>query len=195
MKTHAKKKRQTPAPEAGAAGFSFVRKAIADYDRAALVGLIRDLHSLSEENRAFLDARFRPANDTKSLEHYKKIVSEALYVDLPFEDRDISFRDARKALSDYRKAIGRETGLAELLVLGAEKGTRFTLDYGNIDEPFYDSLERMFHDAVTHVAAMDPSVAEPWRERLKIVVNKARNMGWGFYDTIASSYDEAWPEG
>jgi hypothetical protein len=85
--------------------------------------------------------------------------------------------------------------MAELLVLGAEKGTQFTLDYGDIGESFYDSLERMFHDAVTHVAAMDPSVAEPWRERLKTVVNKTRHMGWGFYDAIARSYGEAWPEG
>ena len=42
--------------------------------------------------------------------------------------------EARKAIRDYRKATGDIPGTAELLMTYVENGTKFTHDYGDIDE-------------------------------------------------------------
>lgn len=50
----------------------------------------------------------------------------------------------RKAISDYKKASGDEVGVLDIMVYYVEMGTKFTLEYGDIYEEFYDSLESMF---------------------------------------------------
>lgn len=170
--------------------FSTVRKALAKYDRNALVSLMGELYSLNAQNRDFLDARF--LDDGSALLRYKKIIHEALYPDVMSSD-PVSFRDAKKAIADYKKAIGEATGLAELSVYAAECGNQFTCDFGDIDEPFYDSLIRMFHSAVKIVAALEPQPAEPFIDRLATVVMKADRIGWGYYDSIAEIFSESFP--
>ena len=49
--------------------------------------------------------------------------------------------EARKAIRDYRKATGDLSGTAELLMTYVENGTRFTREFGDIDERFYSSVE------------------------------------------------------
>ena len=46
-------------------------------------------------------------------------------------------------VSDYRQRTGDILGTLELMSTFAETGTRFTSEFGDIDEPFYGGLERM----------------------------------------------------
>src|SRR3954464_4950599 len=101
--------------------FSAGRKVLAGLDREALVTLIGDLYALGPQNRDFLEARF--VENDAALDRYKAIIRKALYPDIfarsPAAGR-VSFRDARKAIGDFKKARGEATGLAELLVYAAE---------------------------------------------------------------------------
>jgi hypothetical protein len=171
--------------------FSSVRKALANHDRNALVALIGELYVLNAQNRDFLDARF--AGDDSALRRYKKLIEKALYPDV-MSSAPVSFRDARKAIADYRKALGAPSGLAELLVYAVECGNQFTCDYGDIDGPFYDSLERMFEAAVKTVSDLEAEIAAPFIIRLATVVRKAQGIGWGYYDSIADIFSLAFPD-
>lgn len=57
---------------------------------------------------------------------------------------------ARQAIRHYQEATGDRAGTAELLLTFVETGTRFTCDYGDIDEGFYADLE----DALEELAAL-----------------------------------------
>jgi hypothetical protein len=46
---------------------------LAEFDRAGLLGLLKDLHTLRPENRAFLAARFGVGSDP--LMSFKKVIS------------------------------------------------------------------------------------------------------------------------
>ncbi|UCZ57300.1 hypothetical protein LGV61_03200 [Desulfurispirillum indicum] len=76
----------------------------ADLDRPALLGLIKDLYAASKNNQAFLHARFALGEDV--LEPYKFTIDRWVYPDV-MRNQDISVAKAKKAISDYRKAIAR----------------------------------------------------------------------------------------
>jgi hypothetical protein len=171
--------------------FTAVRKALAEHDREALVALVAELYELSAQNRDFLDARF--GSDDSALLRYKKIIHEALYPDVMSSD-SVSFRAAKKAIADYKKALGDSMGLAELTVYAAECGNQFTCDFGDIDEPFYDSLSRMFESAAKLVSTLEAKDAGPFIIRLGVVVQKADCIGWGYYDSVADIFSELFPD-
>jgi len=76
--------------------------------------------------------------------------------------------------------------MLELMVYYVECGNEFTLTYGDIDEPFYNSLVSMFSDIVSRLTkAQDEYLLHLFLPRLQNVVCKANDIGWGYYDAIA----------
>jgi hypothetical protein len=108
-----------------------VKAKLSDFDRAGLIGLVQDLYVASKENQAFLHARFALGNDV--LKPYKATIDRWLWPDV-FKNQDISVAKAKKAISDYRKAIGQSEGLAELMVFYCERAAGFSNDIGLQDE-------------------------------------------------------------
>ena len=106
----------------------------------------------------------------------------------------ISFREAKKAISDYKKAIGAGIGLAEIIVYAVECGNDFTCDYGDIDEPFYDSMARLFELATKEVKNLNPEESAPFIVRLSVVVDKADCVGWGYHDSISATFADAFED-
>lgn len=66
----------------------------------------------------------------------------------------ISVSKAKKAISDYKKALGQPEGLAELTVFYCEEVFDFLAGCGMDDEGFYDALVRMFEQALKYVLAL-----------------------------------------
>jgi hypothetical protein len=93
--------------------WSGVKTNLANVDRAGLVGLIKDLHGLSRDNQAFLNARLGLGPDP--LSPYKKTISRWISPDV-IRGQDISVAKGKKAISDYKKAVGLPEGIAELSV-------------------------------------------------------------------------------
>ncbi len=50
----------------GSPSWSHVKKKIGSFDRIGLIGLVKDLFEFSEENRAFLLARFADEGDSRA---------------------------------------------------------------------------------------------------------------------------------
>ena len=100
---------------------------------------------------------------------------------------------ANKAIQDYRLASGDDEGLAELLTVYVEVGNQFTLDYGDIDEGYYDTMESAFQDAVDHLLAMGNREKDigKYRERLRKVVISTANIGWGYGDGLNGMFYDA----
>jgi len=187
-----------PAKSTGAAkplkkkpSWSDVKTAIANFERSALIGLISDLYAYSASNKNFLHARFSLGSD--ALKPYKKIIDDALYPDV-ISNNSIEIATAKKAISDYGKAVGDPKGMLELMVYFVECGTRFTLDYGDIDEHYYASLERMFEKAIKLLLTLDEATIDDFYDRFEDLVTSTRNIGWGFHDTLGDIFYEAFPE-
>lgn len=178
-------------PQKKKPSWSDVKAAIADFERPALIGLISDLYAYNTSNKNFLHARFSLGSD--ALKPYKKIIDDALFPDV-MSNNDIEIATAKKAISDYGKAVGDPKGMLELMVYFVECGTNFSLDVGYGDECFFASLERMYEKAIKLLLTLDEATIDDYYGRFEDLVTSTRNIGWGFHDTLGDIFSEAFPE-
>jgi hypothetical protein len=80
-----------------------VKAKLTAFHRTALLDLIHHLYAAHQDNQAFLHARFGLGPDV--LEPYKKTIDRWLWPDA-FRNQDTSVFRAKRAISDYRKAVG-----------------------------------------------------------------------------------------
>ena len=70
-----------------------------------------------------------------------------------------------------------------------EIGCRFTLAYGDIDEPFYASFARYFDKTMKYIRANN--LMSVYRNRAKKIVDSVYDdVGWGFPDELLDSYNK-----
>ena len=165
-----------------------VKKSIRSFDHSQLVDLVKNLYQLSKENKTFLHARCLDGND--SFKQYKKIIFDSLYPDEMDIKDDFDFDRAEKAINDYAKATNDDEGTADLMIHYVESGNKFTLDYGDINEFFYDALIEMYEKAIKLVCKMTPKTQEPFRKRLEKIMKSSDGIGWGYHDDLCHFYYE-----
>jgi hypothetical protein len=99
--------------------WSDVKTALLDFDRAGLRGLVQDLYAASKDNQAFLHARLGLGHD--QLRPFKASISRWISPDL-MKGQPISVSKAKKAIADYKKAIGApgwDGGAVDILLRGS----------------------------------------------------------------------------
>jgi hypothetical protein len=163
------------------ATWSDVKAGLALFDRAGLLGLMKDLYSLRPENRAFVAARLGIGGD--HLRPFKIMISRWIFPDLT-RGQDVSVAKAKKAIADYRKAIGQPEGMAELTTFYCEEAARLVRDCGLEDEAYYAALVRMFEQALSQAATLQPDVRDNMLRRLDAVRGSLHGVGWGVSDAV-----------
>ncbi len=66
-----------------------------------------------------------------------------------------------------------------------ENGTRFTHEYGDIDERFYNSIESALAELATLLRGDARGLYSQFAQRLATVEQMSDGIGWGFHDSIA----------
>ena len=99
-----------------------------------------------------------------------------------------------KSISEYKKATKDPVGTIELMVTYLEWGTKFTVDFGDIDEQFYNSLESMMESILEVLQKESAKIQDDYYPRLSAVVDSASVVGWGYYDYIADLLYRYFPE-
>jgi len=159
--------------------WSDVKTKLADFDRAGVMLLLQDLYSSNKENQAFLHARFGLGNDT--LRPYKTTIARWVWPDVS-RGQDTSISKAKKAIADYKKAVGRPEDLAELMTFYCEQAAGFCHDVGFSDESFFNSLMGMFTQALKLTITLAPEQRDSLRERLDEVSRISHAFGYGLGD-------------
>ncbi|MDE2616845.1 MAG: hypothetical protein KGL73_07455 [Burkholderiales bacterium] len=158
-----------------------VKTRLADFDRAGLTGLIQDLYAASKDNQAFLHARFGLGDDV--LKPYKASMTRWLWPDWT-KNQNPSVAKAKKAIADYKKAIGQAEGLAELMVFYCEQAAEFSNDVGLQDEGYFNALVRMFEQALNAATALPEPLRPELLARLDAVRRTSHNFGYGVGDDM-----------
>lgn len=95
------------------------------------------------------------------------------------------------SVTDYRQRTGDSLGTLDLMLTFVETGTRFTNEFGDIDEPFYEGLELMFDDFRELLLAHPDLYAEAdLAQRLAKLARDAGWMGWGYGDYVSEQVAE-----
>src|SRR3989442_38345 len=168
--------------------WSDVKESIASLDTKELVQLVASLYKLSKGNRDFLHARFSVGDDP--IAPYKKIIDDCMFPDV-MKNKPIQISTAKKAINEYSKAVGDAKGEAELMTYFVECGNEFTVQFGDIDEGFYDALLRMYDRAIKKVLSLPNEEQRAFRERLRTIMVTSDGIGWGYHDGLCEQYLEA----
>jgi hypothetical protein len=162
-----------------------VKAKLATFDRAGLLGLVRDLYAADKENRTFLHARFGLGEDV--LEPYKQTIERWLWPDV-IRNQNTSVAKAKQAVANYKKAVGEPAGLAELMAFYCEQAAGFCNDIGNDDEVYFAALVRMFEQALRVARTLPVSNREALLDRLDRIRGISHNFGYGVSDDLDSLF-------
>jgi hypothetical protein len=147
-----------------------------------------------------LDKKFKPVqeyyqlylhNDVEALlNKYKKQIENEFFPALGVPKMRLSV--ARKAVNEAKKLEMPVESMIDLMLFYVETGVRFTCDYGDIDEPFYNSMESMYGKVLEYMKK--EGLLAYFQSRAQEIVEKSSDIGWGFCDTLADYYYEYYQE-
>lgn len=167
--------------------WSDVKAKLSEFDAAGILALVHDLYSSSKENQTFLHARFGLGAD--ALNPYKTTITRWLWPDIS-RGQNISVSKAKKAIADYKKAVGRPEELAELMTFYCEEASGFCRDVGFSDERFFVSLMDVFSQALKMAITLPAILRDSFLERLDEVSRISHNFGYGLGDEMDDLLDE-----
>jgi hypothetical protein len=168
--------------------WSHVKTALLDFDLAGLRGLVQDLYTASKDNQAFLHARLGLGPD--QLRPFKASISRWISPDL-MKGQPISISKAKKAIADYKKAIGRLAGMAELSIFYCEEAVGFLESCSMDDERYFAALIQMYRRSLEIVSSLPPAERSAYLERLGRLRSRGRNVGWVVEEEFNSLWHDA----
>ena len=166
-----------------------VKTKLAGFDRAGLLALLQDLYTADEGNRAFFHTRFGLGEDP--LQPYKKTIDRWLWPDV-FRGQQPSVSRAKKAIAEYKIALGDPEGLAELMVFYCERAVGFCREVCHENTAYFDALVRMFEQALRQTNHLNREVRSGFLARLDCVRTIGRQLGYGvgdYMDVLFSEFD------
>ncbi|MCX6257941.1 MAG: DUF6155 family protein [Bacteroidia bacterium] len=165
-------------------GLIDIKKELKKLDKDKLVVLVADLYKKNKSVKEFFDFYINP-NESDLFEKYKAKVYEAFF---PVRGYKFRLSEGKKAISDFKKLGPSEELLADLMLFYVETGIVLTNTYGDIDEPFYNSLTSVYSQALTLMKK--EKILDNFSDRAKKVVDDTRNIGWGFNDELGDIYSD-----
>ena len=170
------------------ASWSDLKAHLVGMEKDQLLALVKDLYGASKETQQFLHARYA-VGGSDVLEPYKATITQ--WINPGDVRKPLSVSKAKKAITDYKKAVGDPQGLAELGVFYCEQ-VFASLDLcTSEDESFYDSLCVMFAQALVHIQKLPQSDLSPYIERMWQVRLKGNEIGWGVWDDFEQAWETA----
>ena len=165
-------------------GLTDIKKELKKLDKDKLVDLVADMYKKNKSVRDFFDFYINP-NEKDLFVKYKDKVYEAFF---PKRGYRLRLADGKKAISDFKKLEASKELLAELMLFYAETGVEFTNEYGDIDEPFYNSIASVYSNALTLMSK--ENILDKFIDRTKKVVDDTSGIGWGFHDELGNIYSD-----
>ena len=161
-----------------------LKKQLNAMNKAKLISMPCKLYKANRQCQAIFDVEMCGASaEAPLIESCRKKIHTAFF------GRQLSLKNARAVISDFRKASQNKESIADLILYYVECGVEFTNLYGDIDERFYSNLESMFADFVRLLNSMEnDSFYRRQSKRIRAVFEDTHDIGWGFSDEMARIY-------
>lgn len=102
----------------------------------------------------------------------------------------MSISKAKKAIGDYKKAVGRSDDLAELMTFYCEQAVGFCREVGLSDEDFFASLMSMFALALKSTTTLTPVQRTHLLARLHETSRLGHDLSYGLGDEMDELMNE-----
>jgi hypothetical protein len=164
-----------------------VKPVLTGFSSTQLLGLVQDLYRLNAENASFMHSRFLSEESKQDhLAPYMTRIQRAISPKQPWK-QDVKLAEGRKAISEFKKANGNTRDTLTLMIYYVKCGNDFTLEFGDIDEGFYDSMCSMFSSVVqTLLRQQDQAFFAEFLPSLEAELERVDGqIGWGYPDELS----------
>lgn len=149
--------------------------------------LIKDILDLFKKNQFVKDyyiSKYSDDSNSPILSKQKDIIVNEFLPERGDGKARISV--AKKAISEFKKLSTNKVSIADLMVFYVEVGVRYTNEFGDVDEKFYLSMEKMYELALKFIVAN--KLVDIFQERCLEIVKDTAKVGWGFHDKLSELY-------
>ena len=165
---------------------SQLKKYFKDFSKEDAVREILELFQKFSDVRELYQSKLSEGGNAELCEKYKRIIKDEFFPMRGFGKARLSI--ARRAVLDFKRISSDIHCVADIMIQYVEVGVEFTREYGDIDEPFYNSMESMYEAAAGFVA--EYKIADMYKARFEKMVKDTSDIGWGFHDTLSDMYEK-----
>jgi hypothetical protein len=162
-----------------------LKKSLSGKSESELLEEIVNLFKSFPQVKEYYTLTFDKEGEELVLDKYKEIITNEFFPKRGYGKARLSF--AKKAITDFKKISSKPFLLIDIMLHYVDQGVAYTDQYGDIDGPFYDSMEKMFEDALK--LAEKHNLVSFYQEICEEIVNGACE-GWGFKDSLATTFNE-----
>ncbi len=161
-----------------------LNKYLKELTRTELEKEVKKLYSKFRDVKKYYELEL--SQDTsKVLEEFKGRIEKEYFPNRGFGRA--SNKESRKVITEFKKISIFQKDVIELLLYRVEMMVEFTKAYGDIDEPFYNSLESSYGEACKLIVSED--LEKEYKETCRQLMDETYHLGGGLDDKIMYIYD------
>jgi len=158
--------------------------------KAELISEIIDLYNNFDSLKDYFSARYDSRQNATLILKYKELLKGVFFSDDYKGSSSLS--RAKGIVTLFSKISTMEEHTVDIMIYLVELGVEFTNEYGDIDEAFYSSMEKMFAKALDYISRN--ALLEKFKSRCRKIVVDTKGIGWGFHDTLADAYYDTYKD-
>ena len=163
-----------------------LKKHLNEASKDDLVKQMLELFIKNDFVKDYCRIKYDAEHETAILEKHKNEIKKEFFPSRGFGKARLSV--AKKSISEFKKLSNNKEKIADIMLFYVEMGVQFTSSYGDIDGPFYVSMESAYEQAVKYIVG--GKLESQFIGRCLDVINDADGIGWGFHDQLRVTFDD-----
>jgi hypothetical protein len=164
-----------------------LKKYLKNSSKEDLISDISELFKRFNSVKDYYQIKLSPQEEIKVSAKYKKIVEDEFFPTRGLGKAKLSV--AKKGVAEYKKIAESPVAVADIMLFYVEQGVKYTNAYGDIDEPFYNSMESMYEKSVEWIIRYE--IQDIFKNRCIKIVEDTSGIGWGFHDALSDIFSSA----
>jgi Family of unknown function (DUF6155) len=164
-----------------------LKKYLTNSSKEDLISDISELFKRLNSVKDYYQIKLSPQEEIKVSAKYKKLIEDEFFPARGIGEAKLSV--AKKGVAEYKKIAESPVAVADIMLFYVEQGVKYTNAYGDIDEPFYNSMESMYEKSVEWIIRHE--IQNIFKNRCIKIVENTSDIGWGFHDTLSDIFSSA----
>jgi len=165
-----------------------LKKELQKLTKEQLIEQITELYDTYKPVKEYYQTYLNPGNIQEMVEKYKAIIIQEFFPNTKSWNPKTRFSVAKKAIADFNALKPPPKLLADLMVTFAETACKFTFEYGDMTEQFYNSTVNNFERALKYL--QKEGLLDDFKWNCEECLRYAEPCGYGFPDEMNDVFDE-----
>jgi hypothetical protein len=165
-----------------------LKKELQKLSKEQLLEHILDLYEKNKSVKEFYEFFLHPESEKELCEKFKKIIRKEFDVENPMR-ASLKYSIAKRAISDFCDLQPSPELLADAMLTLPECACKYTFEYGDMPESFYNSACNSFAAALAFISKNN--LLKEFQQRARQCVEWASVCGYGFCDEMSEIYFES----